>query len=87
MANAAPEVAPLDVDGVAAVTVGTIAWAVATLVLLVLRGQLVEDGNGWWLWVGVAGTGLGLLGIEYCRRRRDALSAQRSASSSSPTVS
>lgn len=73
----------LDVDGVAAVTVGTGLWVVATVVMLVMRPQLVADDRGWWLWVGLAGTGLGLLGIWYCRRRRDTL-ARVAAAESSP---
>ena len=35
-----PDVRPLDVDGITAVAVGTVAWAVALVVALVLRDQL-----------------------------------------------
>jgi hypothetical protein len=75
---AAPTVTkPVDTDGVRTVVVGTVLWGVATVVLLLLRGRLEEAGNGWWLWTCLAGTGLGLLGIEYTRRRRDAIARVR----------
>ena len=66
-------VEPLDVDGVRTVTVGTILWLVAFLALLPFVGPLRESGQIWWLWTCLAGFGLGLIGIEYCRRRRQAL--------------
>lgn len=64
------DVEPLDVDGVRTLTVGCILWALATIALLPFYGRLEEDGNLWWLWTCVAGFGLGLYGLEYCRRRR-----------------
>src|SRR5690625_1075459 len=70
--NAAPEVAPLDVDGVRTVAAVTVAWAAAVVVLVFYREQLVDDGRGWWLWTGLAGVGFGLLALEYTRKRRDA---------------
>lgn len=68
---------PVDTDGVRTVVVGTVLWAVAAVVLVLLRGRLEEAGNGWWLWTCLAGAGLGLLGIEYTRRRRDAIARVR----------
>jgi hypothetical protein len=68
---------PVDTDGVRSVTIGTIVWGVALVVLLPMRGRLDEAGNGWWLWTCLAGAGLGLLGIEYTRRRRDAIARVR----------
>lgn len=73
-----PEVEPLDVDGVRAVAVGTAVWAALFLALLPFRGRLDEAGHAWWLWTCLAGTGLGLLGLEYCRVRRDRLAARGS---------
>lgn len=64
------EVAPLDVDGVRTVEVGTAVFFVAFLALLPFYGRLSDDGHTWWLWTCLAGVGLGLLGLEYCRRRR-----------------
>ncbi|UPK74445.1 DUF2530 domain-containing protein [Nocardioidaceae bacterium SCSIO 66511] len=70
---AVASVDPLDVDGVRTVTVGTVLWLVAFLALLPFVGPLRDSGNIWWLWTCLAGFGLGLIGIEYCRRRRHAL--------------
>ncbi|MFT4088910.1 MAG: DUF2530 domain-containing protein [Gordonia sp. (in: high G+C Gram-positive bacteria)] len=68
------EVEPMDVDGVRTMTVGTIIWGLAFVGLLPFAGTLQADQRGWWLWTALAGAGLGLIGIEYCRRRRAALS-------------
>ncbi|MGH3423361.1 MAG: DUF2530 domain-containing protein [Nocardioidaceae bacterium] len=67
------EVEPLDVDGVRTVAVGSGIWMVAFVALLPFIGTLHESGRVWWLWTCLAGFGLGLIGVEYCRRRRNAL--------------
>lgn len=72
------DVEPLDVDGVRTMTVGCILWGVATIAVLPFVGTLADSGRDWWVWTCLAGLGLGLIGLEYCRRRRAALSAQRS---------
>lgn len=64
------DVEPLDVDGVRTVAVGTALWAVAFVLLLPFYGRLEESGRAWWLWTCVAGFGLGIIGWDYCRRRR-----------------
>jgi hypothetical protein len=69
----------VDVDGVAVLTVGTVLWALAFFALLPFRGRLADHDVDWWLWSCVAGVGLGLWGISYCRRRRDRLAAARHA--------
>lgn len=66
-----PQIAPLDVDGVRTVTIGTALWLVAFLALLPFYGRLSDDGHAWWLWTCLAGCGLGAFGIEWCRRIRD----------------
>lgn len=63
-------VQPLDVSGVRTVTVGTVLWLVALVALLPFYPSLQDHDRGWWLWTCCAGFGLGLLGLEYCRRRR-----------------
>ena len=63
---------PPQADAVVPVTVGTVLWAVAFLVLLAFRGQLADAGRTWWLAVCATGFALGLLGIWYVRRRREA---------------
>jgi hypothetical protein len=63
-------VEPLDVDGVRTVQVGTAIFALAFVALLPFYGRLETEGNTWLLWMCLAGVGLGLLGQEYCKRRR-----------------
>ncbi|KAA1428041.1 DUF2530 domain-containing protein [Nocardioides antri] len=38
--------------------------------LLPFYGRLEETGRTWLLWMCLTGVGLGLLGMEYCKRRR-----------------
>jgi hypothetical protein len=64
------EVPPLDVDGVQAATVGTVIFAVATLVMVFAYDRLVAAGDGWWLGVAVSGLGLGLISLAYTISRR-----------------
>lgn len=77
-------VEPMDVDGVRTMTVGTIVWGVTALALLPFWGNLQDQGRTWWLWTAIAGLGLGLMGIEYCKRRRDAM--QQAAAESSAAL-
>lgn len=53
----------------AALTVGTVGWLVALLVMLPFAGRLDAHGRGWWMWTCAAGIALGLYAIRYCRRR------------------
>lgn len=62
----------LDVDGVRTVEVGSALWLIGFIGLLPFYGRLEESGHLWWLWTCLAGFGLGLCGLEYCRRRRNA---------------
>lgn len=64
------DVEPLDVDGVRTVQVGSALFLLAFLALLPFYGRLAESDRTWWLWTCLAGVGLGMLGLEYCRRRR-----------------
>ena len=45
-------------------------WRLTLIALLPFYSSLSDDGRLWWLWTCLAGFGLGLFGIEYCRRRR-----------------
>jgi len=72
-------VAPLDVDGVGAVLVGTIAWTVGLVVCLLLRDRLAADGHAWWTWVCLAAALMGLPGLWFVRRRRRVYAAAKAA--------
>ena len=74
-----PAVRAVDVDGVGAVALGTVAWAIALGLCLIFRGRLADADSLWWTWVCLSGLVLGLLGLPYVIRRR---SAYRSAESS-----
>jgi len=63
------ELAPLEVNGITAVTIGTGIWSVATLVMVLLRDQLEASGRGNWIAIGFCGIFLGLLGMRYTKRR------------------
>lgn len=59
--------------------VGTVAWAIALIVLLVAG---TPSGDHWWLWVCVAGIVTGLFGVWYIPRLqsgRERQEAQRTA--------
>ena len=73
------DVEPLDVDGVRTVAVGTVLWLVAFVLLLPFYGRLQETDRVWWLWTCVAGFGLGVIGWDHCRRRRNRRRAQADA--------
>ena len=70
------DIEPLDVDGVHTVAVGSALWLVLFLALLPFLETLRDSGRLWWLWTCIAGLGFGLIGLEYCRRRRNAMRLQ-----------
>jgi hypothetical protein len=65
------DVDPLDVDGTRTVAVGSGLWLLAFVLLLPFYGRLQETHRLWWLWTCLAGFGLGVIGWDYCRRRRN----------------
>jgi Protein of unknown function (DUF2530) len=65
------DVEPLDVDGTRTVAVGTVLWLIAFVLLLPFYDRLEETHRLWWLWTCLAGFGLGVIGWDYCRRRRN----------------
>ena len=60
-----PEPPLLQTNDVLTAMVGTVAWAVALLVLLFVG---LPEPDRWWLWVCVVGIGIGLFGIWYIPR-------------------
>lgn len=58
---------PLEADDVLVVRVITAGWAVALVVLLIVRGSL-PAGERWWVWTCVAGLAIGIFGLWYVPR-------------------
>jgi hypothetical protein len=69
-----PDPPPLETNDVAIITAGTVLWAVALVVLLVVKAA-GADVHDWWWQMCAAGAVLGTYGIRYCRRRRDRIAA------------
>jgi Protein of unknown function (DUF2530) len=70
---------PLEVDDRLITGVITAGWAVALIVLLIVRNDLAAA-DRWWIWVAVAGLGLGLFGLAYVphlKRSRARVAARR----------
>jgi hypothetical protein len=71
---------PLEADDVLVVRVITAGWAVALVVLLIVRGSL-PAGQRWWVWTCVAGLAFGIFGLWYVprlKRGRVRAAAERS---------
>jgi hypothetical protein len=64
-----PDPAPLETNDVAIVGGGSLLWAIAAVVLLVLKAA-GKDVHDWWWQMCVAGAALGAYGTHYCVRRR-----------------
>ena len=67
-----PDPPPLETNDVAIVAGGSLAWAVACLALLIARFA-GADVHSWWIVMCASGAALGLVGVRYCQRRRDAI--------------
>jgi H+/Cl- antiporter ClcA len=55
---------PLEGNDFVITLTGTIAWAVALIVVIAVRHSL-PPGSHWWIWTCVTGFGLGLFGLVY----------------------
>ena len=64
------EVEPLDSYGITTITVGSVAWLVAFVLMLPFYTQLAHADRLWWLWTCLAGFGLGMYALEMARWRR-----------------
>jgi ABC-type nickel/cobalt efflux system permease component RcnA len=62
----------------------TVGWAVALIVLLIVRGSLPADAR-WWIWTCATGLAMGLFGLWYVPRlmRARARAAERRAAARS----
>jgi Protein of unknown function (DUF2530) len=77
---------PLEGNDLVITLTGTIAWAVALIVLILLRHQLPASSH-WWIWTCTAGVGFGLFGLIYVphlKRSRARAAARRAASPELP---
>ena len=70
---------PYASDDVRTVEVGTVGFGVLFVVLLFFRADLAAHDASWWLAVPPIGGALGLLGISFTRRRRDAIARDAAA--------
>jgi drug/metabolite transporter (DMT)-like permease len=77
---------PLEANDQLVAAVITAGWAVALVVLLVLREQ-IPPSERWWIWTCVAGVVMGLFALWYVPRlkRARARSAARRAQASTPS--
>lgn len=71
-----PDPEPLETDDVKIVAGGTTLWFVA-LVALVIARLVGADVETWWIGMCAYGAVLGLLGVRYCQRRREAIARDR----------
>jgi hypothetical protein len=58
---------PLEADDQLVIRIITAGWAVALVVLLIVRGSL-PAGERWWVWTCVAGLAFGIFGLWYVPR-------------------
>ena len=80
-----PAPPPLEANDQLVTAIITAAWAVALIVLLVLRDRIPAT-ERWWVWVCVAGLAMGLFALWYVPRmkRARARSAARRAQAPDP---
>lgn len=78
---------PLEANDRLVTAVFTAGWAVALVVLLIVRTSL-PSGSRWWIWTCAAGLGMGLFGLWYVPRlkRGRARTAERRAASRASAV-
>lgn len=78
-----PDPAPVLTDDRKALLVGAGVWVLALSAMLVFLDPLRDAGNGWWLWMCVAGIVIGLLGLVNVHLRHEREKAAREAPASS----
>ncbi|MEU5994586.1 DUF2530 domain-containing protein [Spirillospora sp. NPDC047418] len=71
-----PDPPPMQTNDVRIAAAGTAAWAVALVVLLVVG---LPSEHRWWLWVCVAGIGIGLFALWYVPRLQSGRARQEAA--------
>ncbi len=82
MAKPSREVPPaLEGNDQVITAAGTAAWAVALIVLVIMRNHIPASSH-WWIWTCVVGVGLGLFALIYIpqmKRSRARAAARRSS--------
>jgi hypothetical protein len=68
-----PDPPPLRTNEYLPPIVGTALWCVAAIVLAVKHSEMAARGQGWWLWVAVAGIVIGLWGLTMVTLRQRGL--------------
>ncbi|AWS47215.1 DUF2530 domain-containing protein [Streptosporangium sp. 'caverna'] len=61
-----PDLQPLKTNDTIAILSGTVLWAIALIVLLIMQP---DAEHRWWIWTCVAGICGGLFGLWFVRRR------------------
>jgi len=77
---------PLEANDPLVTVTGTAGWALALIVLLIIRGSLPADAR-WWIWTCATGLVMGLFGLWYVprfKRARARAAARRAAAQSAP---
>jgi hypothetical protein len=77
---------PLEANDQLVALTGTAGWALALIVLLIVRGSLPADAR-WWIWTCAAGLAMGLFALWYVprfKRARARAAARRAAAQSAP---
>jgi len=80
---------PLEANDQLVTVTGTAGWALALIVLLIVRGSLPADAR-WWIWTCATGLAMGLFGLWYVprfKRARARAAARRAAAQSAPRES
>ncbi|WP_083975095.1 DUF2530 domain-containing protein [Herbidospora daliensis] len=72
-----PDPEPLKTNDSATITVGIVLWAIALIVLLIVRPD-----QSWYSWTCVAGIGMGFFGLWFVRRRDRKVRTSASAEAS-----
>ena len=74
---------PLEANDRLVTAVGTAGWAVALVVLLILRDRIPAD-QRWWIWTCVAGLVMGLFALWYVPRVKRARTRRAQAQAQAP---
>ena len=84
-----PAPPPLEANDQLVTVTGTAGWALALIVLLIIRGKL-PAADRWWIWTCATGLAMGLFALWYVprfKRARARAAARRAAAQSAPRAS